>query len=296
MVLLFAHGGGFAIGSPSFYLEFLVRLRDTLAASHPSLHNCAIFAPFYPLAPDAIYPAQILSLEASWSYLSKHPAIDKSRLVLLGDSAGGGLCVALMNSIAKGVIDLPKPSAAVLMSPWLDLELDLAEQPTLFTNAKYDFVEPTSLAHFSSLLLTGKAAKRHIGLIRWIRDYTLNLLPFFHARSFHKYRPGRKAGTFHFPSPRNLPPNGILVLSGKREILDTQITAAVKTISSNPKVVHWRREASVHAWPMSLYFLGRDSVSPLFHFVVAFLMKCAQMERAEGISAIVSFLVKSCHS
>jgi acetyl esterase/lipase len=68
---------------------------------------------FYPLAPDQVYPAQALSIEASWEYLSRHPGVDKSRMVLLGDSAGGGLCVALMNSLAKGEINLPKPSQAM---------------------------------------------------------------------------------------------------------------------------------------------------------------------------------------
>jgi acetyl esterase/lipase len=185
-----------------------------------------------------------------------------------------------------------------LMSPWLDLSLDLQQQPSLFENANWDFVEPTSLAHFSSLLLTGVTcaqpnrstrhcslllirAKRHIGLIRWFRDYTLNLLPFFHSRSFRKYRPAiENAGTFHFPAAQNLPPNGVLVLSGTREILDSQIRAGLRPIMDKPgpKVVHWRKENGVHAWPMALYYLGRDS-----------------RERGEGISAIVSWVAKSCH-
>jgi hypothetical protein len=174
------------------------------------------------------------------------------------------------------------------MSPWLDLDLDVVQQPSLFEQTSYDFIEPTSLGHFASMLLTGSAcvrstgvcpslietahrAKSHIGLIRWLRDHTLNLLPFFRARSLRKYAPPLgQAGSFHFPAVKNLPPNGVLVLSGKHEVLDSQIQAAVRPISSGDKVVHYRHAAGVHAWPVSLYFLGRDSVraSPLSCIVV----------------------------
>lgn len=46
LVIMYVHGGGFALGSPTFYLEFLARLRSQLATAHPSLHNVAIFAPY----------------------------------------------------------------------------------------------------------------------------------------------------------------------------------------------------------------------------------------------------------
>ena len=101
------------MGSPTFYLEFLSRLRDSLAASHPTLVNCAIFAPSYPLVPDQTYPSQSIAVEYAWKYLARHPGVDSSRLVVMGDSAGAALGTALMSSIAKGTAELQKPHQAM---------------------------------------------------------------------------------------------------------------------------------------------------------------------------------------
>lgn len=96
LVIMYVHGGGFALGSPTFYLEFLARLRSRLAAAHPSLGNVAIFAPYYPLAPEQKYPDQSIAIEKCWKYLSSHAGIEPNRLVAAGDSAGAGECLLLI--------------------------------------------------------------------------------------------------------------------------------------------------------------------------------------------------------
>lgn len=90
LVIMYVHGGEFALGSPTFYLEFLARLRARLATAHPSLENVAIFAPYYPLAPEQRYPDQSIAIEKCWKYLASHAGIDATRLIAAGDSAGAG--------------------------------------------------------------------------------------------------------------------------------------------------------------------------------------------------------------
>lgn len=60
-----------------------------------------IFAPFYPLAPDYQLYDAAKAITAAWQYVSQHPAADKDRLVLVGESAGGGLACEVLCSIAK---------------------------------------------------------------------------------------------------------------------------------------------------------------------------------------------------
>lgn len=92
--ICYFHGGGFVMGSPTFYLEFLHNLRLTLAQNR-SMRNAAIFVPAYPLAPDAHHLARSNAVKTAWEYLAVHPGVDNSRLVIGGDSAGGTIALGL---------------------------------------------------------------------------------------------------------------------------------------------------------------------------------------------------------
>jgi acetyl esterase/lipase len=48
-----------------------------------------------------------------------HTAIAPENIILMGDSAGGGMCLSLLVVIRE--MGLPMPAAASLMSPWVDL-------------------------------------------------------------------------------------------------------------------------------------------------------------------------------
>lgn len=103
--LLYLPGGGFVMGGPTFYLEFLHKLRIALSLSHPSLGDVAIFAASYPLVPEHTHPAQAESARRTWSYLASHPGVDPARLSAAGDSAGGHLALGLR--LAVGNTSLP---------------------------------------------------------------------------------------------------------------------------------------------------------------------------------------------
>lgn len=58
-----------------------------------------------------------------------HRAVDPSHIVLAGDSAGGGLSLALLQVIRDA--ELPMPAGGVLVSPWCDLTHSF---PSVHTN------------------------------------------------------------------------------------------------------------------------------------------------------------------
>lgn len=111
--LCYFHGGGFVMGSPTFYLEFLHKLRQTLAQSN-SMRNVAIFAVEYPLAPEASHSARAEAARRAWMYLAKHPAVDPTKMIVSGDSAGGNIALGLRMAIGvsgtKVCRGLPAPA------------------------------------------------------------------------------------------------------------------------------------------------------------------------------------------
>ena len=121
--LLYLHGGGYFACSPRTHRPF----SGTYAK-----HGFEVFVPDYRLAPENPYPAAVEDAEAAWQGLLGLGHAPKS-LCISGDSAGGGLCVALMLSLRDK--DLARPAAAALFSPWTDLA---ATGPSVIANAKRD--------------------------------------------------------------------------------------------------------------------------------------------------------------
>ena len=74
--------------------------------------------PNYRLAPEHRYPAGIDDACAVYAQLLRQ-GVDSKKIVLAGDSAGGGLAVATALTLRDG--GGPVPAALVLLSPWLDL-------------------------------------------------------------------------------------------------------------------------------------------------------------------------------
>src|SRR5438552_1164232 len=109
--ILYLHGGGYCIGSPRTHREFAARLARAADATVVLID--------YRLAPEHPFPAAAEDATAAYRWLlgrGQAPA----RLVVAGDSAGGGLTVATLVSLRdQGVV---LPAAAVCLSPWVDLE------------------------------------------------------------------------------------------------------------------------------------------------------------------------------
>lgn len=139
--VLYLHGGGYVFGSPKSHRAFTFALAKEAAAE--------IFSLDYRLAPEHLFPAAVDDALAAYQQLLKQGR-DPARMVIGGDSAGGGLTLALLLSIkARG---LPMPAGALLLSPWTDLATTGA---TLDSNEKSD-------AMFKKIYIV-EGAKRYLG-------------------------------------------------------------------------------------------------------------------------------------
>ena len=110
-VLLFMHGGGYELGS--------VRSDGELAARLGRASGMRVLFPEYRLAPEHPFPAAIDDVLAAWRWLRTGQDLSPASLAVAGDSAGGGLAVALLAATRDAGQALP--AAAVLMSPTVDL-------------------------------------------------------------------------------------------------------------------------------------------------------------------------------
>lgn len=111
-VLLWLHGGWYSMGSP---------LAGAALSSDVALRTGArIVSVDYRLAPEHPYPAALEDARAAYRALLDS-GVSSQDVAMVGESAGGGLVVSTLVSLADE--GLPQPAAAVLFSPWADLTL-----------------------------------------------------------------------------------------------------------------------------------------------------------------------------
>jgi epsilon-lactone hydrolase len=120
-VLLFLHGGG--------YFACSAETHRPITASF-AMHGFRVFAPNYRLAPENPFPAAVDDVVAVYRGLLAD-GYSPQRLVVAGDSAGGGLALSLM--LVLRAAGTPLPAAAALFSPWTDLA---ATGESVRTNAR----------------------------------------------------------------------------------------------------------------------------------------------------------------
>lgn len=145
--VLYLHGGGYVIGSP--------RSHRHLAAAIAVAANVAAFVPDYRLAPEHAFPAAVEDAVAVYRGLLAR-GIDPARIVVAGDSAGGGLTVATMVALRERGVALP--AGGVCISPWVDMTCTAASYRT---KAAIDpIVTRPSVAEMATLYLCG-AEPRH---------------------------------------------------------------------------------------------------------------------------------------
>ncbi len=109
-VILYLHGGGYTCGSLDYSLGF----GSVLAAET----GMRVFCIAYRLAPENPYPAALEDAFEAYSYLLSE-GIRHDRIVLCGESAGGGMIYSLCLMLKER--NLPCPSGVIGISPWTDL-------------------------------------------------------------------------------------------------------------------------------------------------------------------------------
>jgi len=123
-LIVFFHGGGYCFGSS--LTTHRVGLTSLSKITGSICHSID-----YRLAPEHPHPAALDDAKAAWrEILARNP---NSKIILSGDSAGGGLCLALMMFLRDSKEKLP--DGAVLFSPWTDLN---CESESYSSKAKVD--------------------------------------------------------------------------------------------------------------------------------------------------------------
>ncbi len=108
--ILYLHGGGYVMGSHNTHRSLIGRIARA--------SGCRALAINYRKAPEYPYPAAI---EDAIKAYKQMVADGFENIFIMGDSAGGGLSLALIQLIKKE--KLPKAAGLVLLSPWTDLTL-----------------------------------------------------------------------------------------------------------------------------------------------------------------------------
>lgn len=108
--VIYFHGGGYVMGSLNTHQELMGRISDACRAR--------VLGVDYRLAPEHEFPAAVDDGVKSYEWLIKQGA-DPSRIMVAGDSAGGGLAIAALLTLRDSGRSLP--AGAFLFSPWTDL-------------------------------------------------------------------------------------------------------------------------------------------------------------------------------
>ncbi|KAF0701166.1 Aste57867_8317 [Aphanomyces stellatus] len=150
--VLYIHGGGFVSCTATTYAMGIVDIQKALKQAGKTVRVLALE---YSLAPEAKFPTQGNQAFAAYEYLVQESS---KPVILLGDSAGGNLVLSLLLTLKAQAEakNLRSPLAAVLVSPWVQLDLqapaasftaycnsDIVKLPALYNNV-HDYIDGTT--------------------------------------------------------------------------------------------------------------------------------------------------------
>jgi monoterpene epsilon-lactone hydrolase len=122
--IYYLHGGGYISGSAKSCRPITATLSRELKAR--------VFGLDYRLAPEQLFPAGLDDAVAGYRWLLAS-GIDSQSIAIVGDSAGGGLTLAVALRIRDA--GEPLPACLVCLSPWTDMT---GESDSLITNSRRD--------------------------------------------------------------------------------------------------------------------------------------------------------------
>jgi acetyl esterase/lipase len=136
--VLYLHGGGYAIGSLNTHRKLVGDLMRAIGGR--------ALAVDYRLAPEHRHPAAVDDATTAYRWLLGQ-GVDPQSVVVMGDSAGGGLTAATLLALRDA--GDPLPSGAVMMSPWLDL---VCSGASMTTKAPDDvIIDPLALQEWAQM-------------------------------------------------------------------------------------------------------------------------------------------------
>lgn len=161
-VILYFHGGGYLMrykDVEGLYMDFLSHLTQELQTE--------LYVPFYRVRPENPLSASLEDAYKAYQILVKEMKIDPDKILVMGDSAGGGLALRLLLLLKKKGEKMPKMT--VLLSPWTDA---LNSAASIKENAGTDiFSDTTTLDAFTKSVL-GKSNPKDPLISPLYGDYT----------------------------------------------------------------------------------------------------------------------------
>lgn len=141
-LMIYLHGGGYVMGSSRSHRPLLEHLCLAFEGS--------VYSIDYSLAPEAPFPIALNEVLGVYAQILSAGKSAK-KIVIAGDSAGGGLALAsLVNFREEG---LEMPACGVLISPWTDLAMT---GESVLSCAPFDpIVKREALSEFGSMYLGG---------------------------------------------------------------------------------------------------------------------------------------------
>lgn len=144
LAILYFHGGSYMAEATQGHWNFLEKIVNDTGAT--------IIFPDYPLSPKYSYKDVFRMVVPLYKEVIDH--ISPENLVMMGDSAGGGLSLALEERLCEDNIEMPNKT--ILISPWLDVRL---------TNPEIDEVQKfDKQLNKETLKLAGLAYAREDGI------------------------------------------------------------------------------------------------------------------------------------
>ncbi|KAJ1305863.1 hypothetical protein OPQ81_010586 [Rhizoctonia solani] len=137
--MLYIHGGGYYFGSVDQQRFCVQRYARKMGGR--------VFAVNYRLAPQYPFPCALHDCLAAYLYLirpppgAEHLPVPPNMVIIAGDSAGGGMTLALLQIIRD--VGLPAPAGGILISPWCDLTHSF---PSVLINTATDIIPPYGLS------------------------------------------------------------------------------------------------------------------------------------------------------
>lgn len=139
-VILYFHGGAYMAEATNEHWSFLEELaKDT---------KSTVIMPDYPLTPKYTYKDVLNMVEPLYKEIISK--VEPKNLIMMGDSAGGGITLGLAEKLSQNNIELP--AKTILISPWLD---------TTMSNPKIEEVQKNDKdLNKEKLLLAGASYSR----------------------------------------------------------------------------------------------------------------------------------------
>lgn len=148
-IFMFMHGGGYYRGSVAATRATVARISAEAKVKCLSID--------YRLAPESPFPAAIDDTYSAYEWLINE-GISPKHIIVSGQSAGGGLCLALLLKIKEN--NISQPLGAVALSPWTDL---YQSGETMIKNEKNDpVISKKYLDRFAKLYFPDLSNMSHL--------------------------------------------------------------------------------------------------------------------------------------